>query len=391
MRYAPITQRLKGLGGDKWAVHTEGVKRAAAGVPVIFCSLGEPDFATPEAIVDVAVAQLRAGRTKYAHQQGELSVRNALADHYTSRTGRPISNQQVAFVPGTQSGLAIAMTTLVESGDEVLVPDPYYATYEGVIAMTGATLVPVPMDPATGFHLQADELRRAITPRSRVLLLTSPSNPTGAVLTHDEVVAVGNVCVEHDLWMLCDEVYAALTFDGDHTSPFDFPEFADRTVVVSSVSKSHAMTGFRCGWMASSEQFMIEMMPVLESLLFGSQQFLEDAAAFALANHFAECDVMRDAYLARARTVVAHLDGVAGLRCRMPEGGMFIMLDVRDVTDSGESFARRLLDEHQVVAMPGESFGQCGAGHLRISLTAEIEAITEACRRIVALSVNWAL
>jgi arginine:pyruvate transaminase len=389
MRYASITQRLKGLGGDKWALHMEGARRAAAGKPVIFCSLGEPDFGTPQAIVDVAVDKLRAGRSKYADQQGELGFRRAVADHYSARTGRQISPAQVAFAPGTQSGLAVAMLALIDHGDEVLIPDPYYASYEGVVATPGGIVVPVPLDPDNGFHLRAEDLRARVTPRSRVVLLTSPSNPTGAVLTRDEVIAIGQVCVEHDLWMICDEVYAALTFAGNHTSPFDFAEFADRTVVVSSVSKSHAMTGWRCGWIVSSPEFIGETLTVLESLLFGSQQFLQDATAVAIATHFAECDEMREAYQARAKVVVGALDGVAGLRCRLPEGGMFVMLDVRGLTPIGEEFAWRLLDEENVVAMPGESFGAGGAGHLRISLTAQEAVLEEACRRIVAISKRW--
>ena len=321
--------------------------------------------------------------------QGESNLLEALAKRYSQSTGRTITSSQVAFAPGTQSAISFAMMALVEAGDDVLIPDPYYATYEGVVATTGANVVPVPLSPDRGFHLQADDLRAALTKRSRVLLLNTPSNPTGTVLTPDELVAIGEVCVEHDLTIVCDEVYADLTFDGAYTSPFAMSALADRTVVVSSVSKSHAMTGWRCGWMVASPEFIQATLPIIESLLFGSQQFLQDATEFAISRHFAECDAMRIAYATRARAVVDRLNGRGGLQCRMPEGGMFIMADVRAVSASGEAFAWRLLDEYGVVTMPGESFGSGGAGHLRISLTTDIPVLEAACDRIVALAENW--
>ncbi len=387
MKLAKIADRLSGLGSEKWAIHIEGKRRAAAGEPLIFLSIGEPDAAPPEAILQEARNQMRAGRVHYSAGNGELSVREALSRHYTKQTGRPISAEQFLFLPGTQTALFIAFTSILNEGDEVLLLDPYYATYEGVIASPGGVPVPVPLDPDNGFHPNLAALEAAITPRTKALLLNSPSNPTGAVFTRDEITAIGMLCKKHDLWIVSDEVYATLIY-GNHvfTSPFFDKDLEERTIVTSSISKSHALPGFRCGWIAASEDFCARALSISESMLFGSQAFLEDATAFALNTHFPEIDNMRASYQARAKILVDGLKASKSVSARMPEGGMFVMVDVRKLGISGEDFARKLLSEHNVVTMPGESFGVCGKGHLRVALTVEASQIAEAAKRIVALA-----
>ena len=387
MKFAKVTERLNGLGSEKWAVHIEGKRRAELGEPMIFLSIGEPDAPPPAAILDEANRQMRAGRLRYAEGRGEANTRRALARVYTRQTGRTIGDDQFIFLPGTQTALYAAMMAVVEVGDEVLMADPYYATYEGVIAAAGGIPVPIKVDPDHGFHLKAADLEKFITPKTRVLLMNTPSNPTGAVFTRSEIEKIGKVCESHDLWIISDEVYATMTYGNTvFSSPFDVPELEKRTIVVSSISKSHALPGFRCGWIAASREFCDRGAPVTETMLFGSQQFLEDAMAFALDNHFPEVDEMMKNYEMRARALVKALEHSTKVSARMPEGGMFVMVDVRKTGLSGEDFARRLLAEENVVTMPGESFGAGGAGHLRVALTVSVEDITEACKRIARLA-----
>ena len=387
MKFAKVTERLGGLGSEKWAVHIEGRRRAALGQPLIFLSIGEPDAAPPAAILDEASRQMHAGRLGYAEGRGEANVRRALSRLYTRQTGRAIHEDQFIYLPGTQTALYAAMMTVVDEGDEVLMADPYYATYEGVIAAAGGVPVPIRVDPDDGFHLKAAQVEKAITPRTRVLLMNTPANPTGAVFTRAEIERIGKVCEANDLWIISDEVYATMTYGNTvFTSPFDIPELEKRTAVVSSVSKSHALPGFRAGWIAASQAFCERCIPVTETMLFGSQPFLEDALAFALDNHFPELDAMKAAYEARARALVKALGKSGKVSARMPEGGMFVMVDVRKTGLSGDDFARRLLDEERVVTMPGESFGAGGAGHLRVALTVGVDEITEASKRIARLA-----
>jgi arginine:pyruvate transaminase len=383
MRFASISDRLAGLGAAKWEVHYEGQQRARAGQPVIMLSIGEPDLPPPARVLDRVVQSMYAGRTRYAHGQGEPVAREAVARHLAERSGMPVSPEQVLYCAGTQNGLYTCLMTVVESGDEVIVPDPYYATYEGLVAASGATFVAVQTSPETGFHLTAEALEAAITPRTRVLLLNTPSNPTGAVLSEAEVDAIGAVCERHDLWILSDEVYADIMFSGRFCSPFDRPQLRERTMAVSSISKSHLLPGFRAGWVAAPESAMPRLLSVAEAMLFGSQPFLEDALAEALTGHHPEVQAFRDSLLGRAEAVVGAFEGCIHTNVRMPEGGMFLMVDVRATGLNGEQFAWRLLDEANVVVMPGESFGLgAAAGHVRVALTVEKEQLREACVRI---------
>jgi arginine:pyruvate transaminase len=330
---------------------------------------------------------MRSGRLRYADGRGEANVRRSLARLYARQTGRSIGEDQFIYLPGTQTALYAAMMTVVDEGDEVLMADPYYATYEGVIAAAGGVVKPIRVDPDQGFHLKAADVEKAITPRSRVLLLNTPSNPTGAVFTRSEIEKIGRVAEKHDLWIISDEVYATLTYGNNvFASPFDIPELEKRTIVASSISKSHALPGFRCGWIAASAEFCNMALPVTETMLFGSQQFLEDALAFALDTHFPELDAMKAAYETRARALVRAFEGSKKVSARMPEGGMFVMVDVRKTGLSGEAFAWRLLAEENVVTMPGESFGAGGSGHLRVALTVDEAQIAEAARRIARLA-----
>ena len=386
MQFASISKRLAGLGSDKWHVHIEGKRRLAAGEPMLMLSIGEPDFKPAPAIIDRAIDSLRSGRTRYSNGRGEPEVLKALAQQYSKRTGRNIKPDQFTFLPGTQTALFTSMFTLAEPGDDVLMPDPFYATYEGIIAAAGANVVAVPVSPDNHFHLKAEDLEKAITPKSRILLLNTPSNPTGAVLNAAEIAEIGAVCIKHNLWILCDEVYASLVYAGSFHSPFDNPDLAERTVVVSSISKSHAIPGFRCGWALGSEAFAEAILPLSETMLFGSQPFLEDATAFALSNDLPEVRAMQQSYRERAHAMVEALSNTPGLSCHMPEGGMFIMADIRQTGLSGEAFALRLMDEEKVVTMPGEAFGSCATGHLRLAMTQDKETLAEACRRISAFS-----
>lgn len=388
MRYASITRRLAGLGADKWAVHYAARAKIEAGEDVLLLSIGEPDFAAPAAIAEATIAAIRAGRVKYSSGRGEANALAAIAAHYARRTGRPISPDQVIFMPGTQSALCAAVMTLAEAGDEVIVPEPFYVTYDGIVAASGAAQVAVATRPQDRFHLKAADLARVITPRTRVLLLNSPSNPTGAVLSAAEIADIGRVCADNDLWIVSDEVYSSLTFgDAAFASPFDDEALAERTVVVSSLSKSHAMTGYRAGWAIGPADFATRMLPFAEALLFGCQPFIQDAAACALTHAFAECEDMRRALERRARLVVEALAG-SPVKAAMPEGGMFVFADVRATGMTGEAFALGLLAEEGIAVMPGEAFGKAGAGHVRISLTAPEAALGDAVGRVLKFAVR---
>ena len=383
MRFAPVTDRLAGLGGAKWAVHARARALRAAGRPVIELTIGEPDVATPPPLLQAAADAMMAGRMGYSNGRGEPALVQALAARYTARRGRVITPEQVMAFPGTQTVLYAVMQTLLGPGDEVLVGDPMYATYEGIIAATGATMVPVPLRPEAGFRMQAADVAARITQRTRVLFLNTPHNPTGAVLRAGDLAALGALAVAHDLWIVCDEVYEEMVFDGvSFASPLSDPALADRVIVCASISKSHAAPGFRSGWCVGPAAFCDRALPLSETMLFGNQPFIADATAMAVSAPSPVALGMVTRFSRRAGVLADGLAGAEGLHVHKPEAGMFALIDARQTGMSGEAFAMALLEAADVAVMPGESFGQALAGWLRVSLTQPDALIAEAARRI---------
>ena len=387
MRYASITDRLRGLGSGKWAVHFEARRRADAGEGIIELTIGEPDIPPEENLLDVCTEAMHAGRTGYGIGGGaDPALADAIAAKYSARTGRTLTAANVLAFPGTQTALYASIMGLAEKGDEVLVGDPYYATYEGVIRAAGASMRKVPLHARHAFHMQAADLERAITPRCRVLLLNSPHNPTGAILTRDEIAALGEVCRRHDLWIVCDEVYEELIFEGRFVSPLDLDELAERSIALSSISKSHAAPGFRSGWAVGPAEFCERLLPVSETMLFGNQPFIADMTTYALTEPSPTADILRTTYRRRADVVTAGLAG-SPLVPLMPDAGMFILVDVSALGMDGEAFAWAMLDRG-VAVMPGGAFGAQARDFIRISLTVPDEDIAEACRRISAFAAT---
>ncbi len=383
MRFAPVTDRLAGLGGAKWAVHARARALRAAGRPIIELTIGEPDVTTPPALLAAASDAMLAGRMGYSNGRGEPALVQALAKRYTARRGREIRPAQVMAFPGTQTVLYAVMQTLLGPGDEVLVGDPMYATYEGIIAATGASMVPVPLRPEAGFRMQAADVAVRITPRTRVLFLNTPHNPTGAVLRASDIAALGALARAHDLWVVCDEVYEEMVFDGvPFASPLSDPALADRVVVCASISKSHAAPGFRSGWCVGPEAFCDRALPLAETMLFGNQPFIADATALAVSAPSPVAPGMVERFSRRAGVLADGLAGTNGLHVHRPEAGMFALIDARQTGMTGEAFAMALLDSADVAVMPGESFGRALAGWLRVSLTQPDDLIAEAARRI---------
>jgi len=387
MRYAAITERLRTLGGDKWAVHNAARARRDAGEEILELTIGEPDISPAPELIEHCVASLRAGRTQYSNGRGEPGLVDALVEAYRPRHPQ-IGAENVLCFPGTQTALFAVMLGLVGPGEGVLIGDPYYATYEGVVSAAGGHVQPVPLRMDRDFVLQPADLRAAITPESRVLLLNTPHNPTGAVIDRATLEKLGTICAEHDLWIVCDEVYAELIFEGDFVSPLEIEALRERVVVVSSISKSHAATGFRSGWAIGPAAFCAALLPISETMLFGNQPFIADMTEAALRGDFDTSARMREAFGRRARMLCARLNAVPGLSVQMPRGGMFLMLDVAGTGLNGEAFAWRLLDQQGVAVMPGSAFGGNGDGLVRVALTVPDAELEEAARRVDALCAD---
>jgi len=383
VKFASRTEWLAGLGSEKWAVHLRALKMQAEGRDIIKMTIGEPDVPPPEALIKTAVAAMKNGRTRYSNGRGEANLLAALSERYTRSSERVIGPDQFICLPGTQSALYAVMQGIAQMGDEVLVGDPMYATYEGVIAASGATTVPVPIRAENGFRISAADIAARITPQSRAILLNSPHNPSGAILTADDIAQIGALATKHDLWIIADEVYEELVFDtATFTSALVSQELADRVIVVSSISKSHAAPGFRSGWCVGSSDFIKRLLPVAETMLFGNQPFIADMTAEAISAPSDVAAGMRMRFARRADILFAALNGAAGLQVSKPQAGMFALVDISATGMGSEEYALDLLENAGVAVMPGASFGLCLTDWVRVALTVEDETVMQACERI---------
>lgn len=387
MKTTSITQRLAGLGGAKWDLHLAARDRAEQGQDIIEMTIGEPDVPIPDVMVEQAVAALQAGRVGYSNGRGENNLRDALAELYTKRRGRGFDRDNILCFPGTQTALYAVMQGVAEQGDEVLVGDPLYATYEGVIRSTGAEMVSVPLRPEHGFRMQAEDVAARITDRTRAILLNTPHNPTGAILRREELEAIAALALEHDLWLISDEVYEDLVFEGStFLSPLALPEIADRSIAVASISKSHAAPGMRSGWAVGPKSFCDALLPVSETMLFGNQPFIADMTAAAVRSGSPVAEGMRNRFARRATYLAERVEAETPLRVHRPEAGMFALIDVSPLGMDSESFAWALLDQQGVAVMPGSSFGAYMVDWVRVALTVEDAALTRAVDRICAFA-----
>jgi arginine:pyruvate transaminase len=382
MRFSSFVERIGGEGAAAWEIHGRASRLKRQGKDIILLSVGEPDFDTPPAIVDAAIEGLRQGHTHYGEVVGDHRLRAAIAEAHQVQSGQPTDPNQVVVMAGAQCALYAAAACVLDRGDEIIVPAPAYVTYEAVIGASGARMVLVPLKPEHEFQIEPEAIERAITPKTRALLVNSPNNPTGAVITRANWERLAAICVRHDLWLLSDEVYAGLVFEGEHVSPAGLPGMAERTVTINSLSKSHAMTGWRLGWSIAPPSLAGHLGNLALCMLYGSPPFVQDAARAALAHPPHELDAMKAAYRRRRDLVVRRFGNAAGLRCHRPEGGMFAMVDVRGTGLSAQSFSSRLLDAEGVAVLPADAFGPSAAGHVRISLGTGDRELEQACERI---------
>jgi arginine:pyruvate transaminase len=386
MRLSPLVDRISGRGAGAWTVHIEAARRRDAGQDIIFLTVGDPDQPPPAPVIEATIDALRRHRTGYSSIIGYPRVREAIAARFQRRTGRPCGADNVVITPGAQGGIFCALQCLAGAGDEVIVPEPIYNTYGAVVGASGARLVTVPLRADRGFHPDLDAIAGAVTPRTRVIWINSPHNPTGAVFTAEEIAGIAELCRSRNLWLVSDEVYEDLAFARPHVSPRSLPDMAERAVVVSSLSKSHAMPGFRFGWIIGPPQLSRHLFDLLLCMIYGSPAFIQDGVLAALENELPEPAAMREAYRDRAAFLVSILSEAPNCRVIPPEGGMFVLLDIRGTGLGSEEFARGLLERENVAVLPCDGFGPSAVGHLRISLTAPEPRLTEAGQRIARFS-----
>lgn len=383
MRYSSLVGRLHSEGVDGWATLFQAWQARERGEEVIILSIGDPDFATPEPIVESAVDALRGGDTHYAVIEGRRQLRAAIAADMTARTGLELDENNVLVAAGTQNALLAASLCLLETGDEVIGLDPMYLTYEGTLRSGGADLVRVPQTASSGFRPDQAAIEAAVTERTRAILITSPNNPTGVVLNRPELEGISAIAREHDLWVIADEVYSDLLFGVEHLSIAAMPGMAERTVTVSSLSKSHAMTGWRIGWAVGPAELIEHLGALQVNINYGVPGFVQEAALEAVTEQRMAWRPMRDAYQRRRDLAAAALSAAPELRVLVPEAGMYLLVDVSRVAESSRAFSHDLFASKRVSVVDAGAFGQSADGWIRISFTIGDDELAEGCKRIV--------
>ncbi|MBI5266898.1 MAG: pyridoxal phosphate-dependent aminotransferase [candidate division Zixibacteria bacterium] len=382
MRYAQRVTRLESEGA--FVVLARAKRMEAAGKKVIHLQIGEPDFDTPGNITDAAVAALRAGETHYAASGGIMAAREAVADYVNRTRGVQLTAENTVIMPGAKPVIYCAMIALLEEGDEVIVPSPGYPTYRSLTRFFGAKPVPVPLHEESGFRFSVDELRKLITPRTRMIILNSPQNPTGGILTFDDLVAVYELANKHDLWILSDEIYSRIVYDIDFKSIASIPGAMDRTVIVDGMSKTYAMTGWRLGYGVMPKKLAEYMFTLAINNFSSTATFAQYGLIEALRGPQTEIDAMVAEFHRRRDVIVDGLNQIEGISCLRPEGAFYVFPNITGTGLNSKEFAEMMLEEGGVACLAGTAFGEHGEGYVRFSYANSVENIREALARIKA-------
>lgn len=377
--------RMSRLGTESaFEVLAHARRLESEGRDIIHLEIGEPDYATPQNIVDAAIRALNSGATHYTPASGIPIAREATAAYVARRTGVPTAVENIVLVPGSKNILAFLLLATVEPGDEVIIPDPGYPIYRSLVSFIGATPVSAPIRQSNDFRLDVDELRDLITPRTKLLIVNTPANPTGGVLTHDDCEAIARLAVEHDLIVLSDEIYERLTYDGEHVSLYGIDGMAERTVLLGGVSKAWAMCGWRLGFGAMPADLARKMDTLMINSSSCAAAFTQLAAieAFESAESDAAVDAMVGEFRRRRDLVVDGLNRIPGIRCRRPAGAFYVFPDITETGWTDRELQGALLDEVGVATLAGSSFGPHGAGHIRLSYANSMANLESALDRV---------
>lgn len=382
-------QRITGGGSDGWDLFYAAKDLIRQGIPVLELTIGEHDVRTDPAILEAMHEAAKAGHTGYASIPGIATLREGVAARTERITGVPTRAENVIVTPGGQSALFAAHQFVGDPGDRALYVEPYYATYPGTIRAAGLEPMAVVARPEAGFEPAEADLAAA-APGARSVLVNSPNNPTGVIYGEETLRGLQRVAEAEDLWVISDEVYDSQIWEGRHLSPRALPGMAGRTLVVGSLSKSHAMTGSRLGWVIGPEEAIDLLWDLSTVSNYGIPGFIQDAGVYALALGEDYEARIAEPFRRRREITQSVLAGQNVVGAAPQRGAMYAMLDVRATGLSGHDFALRLLEEERIAVMPGSSFGGAAAGHVRVAMTVADAAYEDALRRLVALAARLA-
>jgi aspartate/methionine/tyrosine aminotransferase len=384
----PLAARMSRLGTETaFEVLAKARALEAQGREIVHLEIGEPDFDTPPSIVSAGVAALERGETHYTPSAGIPELRAEIARSLRVRRGLAVDASQVIVAPGAKPILFYALLALVEDGDEVIYPDPGFPIYASMIDFAGGRAIPLPLHERNGFDLDVDELRALIKPRTKVIVLNSPHNPTGAVLSAPAVREIGRIAREHDIWVLSDEIYADILYEGEHRSILAEEGMAERSILLDGFSKTFAMTGWRLGFGVFPRPLVEPVTKLVTNSVSCTATFTQRAGVAALASRPPEADAMVREFRARRDAIVSGLNEIEGITCTVPKGAFYAFPNITGLgLGNSAAVADRSLNEAGVAVLAGTAFGRAGEGYLRLSYANSLPNIHAAVGRIA----EWA-
>ena len=357
------------------------------GKSLVYLQIGEPGFDTPKNINDAAIAAINDNQTHYTPTPGIAPLREAVAKLTSEYSAEPYEAKDVIIVPGGKPVMFYMLNALIDEGDEVIVPNPSYPIYGSVTEYLGGKMVPIQLREDKGFNFTAEDLRSLITPKTKMIILNSPQNPTGGVYTKELIEEIAQIAIENDLWVLSDEIYDRMVHDGEHISITSVPGMQERTVVLNGCSKTYAMTGYRIGWAVTANK---EMAEYIEKLACNdtscTNTIAQYAALEAVTGPQDQVDYMLEEYKKRRDLMVSLANEIPGMHCHSPKGAFYLMVNVRELLDKfsidAEELCDRIMKEAHVLILPGTVFGLFGDDFVRFSYVSTEEDIKEGLSRI---------
>lgn len=357
------------------------------GLKLIYLQIGEPAFDTPDHIKEAAIKAIREGQTHYTPSPGIPRLREIIAEKTSPRSCAKYGEEDVVVMPAAKPVMFHMLNALIDPGDEVIIPNPGFPIYESVVNYLGGTSVPLPLLEEKDFNFSLDDLKKLITPKTKLVIINSPQNPTGGVLTNEVLSGMAKLAIENDIWVLSDEIYDQILYEGSHISITSFAGLPERTVILNGCSKTYAMTGWRIGWAVTKNR---QMAQYLEQLIINDVSCTnaptQFAAIAALTGPQDAVAVMREEYRKRRDLLVSLVSEISGMSCRTPKGAFYLFVNVKPILEklkiTSSELADRIMREAHTVVLPGTAFGAHGEGYIRFSYVSSEADIHEGLRRM---------
>jgi len=382
-----FAERMKRLGTETaFEVLARARQLEAEGRDMVHLEIGEPDFDTPRYICDAAIQAINDGYTHYNPAAGYPEIRKIISEEISKTRGIKTTPEQVVITPGGKPVMFYAMFALVDAGDEVIYPNPGFPIYESLINFVNARAVPIPLREENDFRLDVKELKSLVTPKTKLMIINSPQNPTGGVLTHDDLKEIARIAVENDIWILADEIYSRIIYSDKFESLTQFPGVQERTIILDGMSKTYAMTGWRLGYGVMNETLAAALTRLQTNCASCTSAFSQIAMGAAISGPQDDSDRMVAEFKKRRDVIVDGLNQIEGISCKKPLGAFYVFPNVKAFGKTSKELEELLLEEYGVAALAGTSFGKYGEGYLRFSYANSVENIKKAITRVADMA-----